>query len=206
MKMHVLVLHCGLNTYISVPHVKEMRDKSVKHKQALQLVNKLCAEMVHLPEKRATPMLLDSILRAAENGINEIVEVIMEMYPLVTFVSEEETGNDVFLWAATNRHENVFSIFYSLSDHLRQAYENRDLWGNNLMHICGKLAPPHRLNLVPGAALQMQRELQWFKVRNSFSCRTAFLVHSFSYMYLSLLYYSAGGGEICPSFSQNRGK
>lgn len=54
--------------------------------------------MVSLPEKKATPMLLDSILRAAENGISEIVEVIMEMYPLVTFASEEETGNDVFLW------------------------------------------------------------------------------------------------------------
>ncbi|GJS97182.1 hypothetical protein Tco_0804150 [Tanacetum coccineum] len=36
----------------------------------------------------------------------------------------------------------------------------------NSVHIAAKLAPPHRLNVVTGTALQMQRELQWFKVRN----------------------------------------
>ncbi|KAI3716438.1 hypothetical protein L1987_67315 [Smallanthus sonchifolius] len=33
----------------------------------------------------------------------------------------------------------------------------------NALHIAAKLAPPHRLNAVTGAALQMQRELQWFQ-------------------------------------------
>ena len=34
----------------------------------------------------------------------------------------------------------------------------------NLLHLAGQLAPIHKLNLVSGAALQMQRELQWFQV------------------------------------------
>ncbi|KAL0442319.1 UNVERIFIED_CONTAM: hypothetical protein Slati_1954600 [Sesamum latifolium] len=34
---------------------------------------------------------------------------------------------------------------------------------NNIMHLAGKLAPPERLKIVSGAALQMQRELLWFK-------------------------------------------
>ncbi|KAG8379790.1 hypothetical protein BUALT_Bualt07G0126000 [Buddleja alternifolia] len=40
----------------------------------------------------------------------------------------------------------------------------RDNSGNSLLHSCATLAPPHKLNLVSGAALQMQRELQWFKM------------------------------------------
>ncbi|CAA2997756.1 Hypothetical predicted protein [Olea europaea subsp. europaea] len=36
--------------------------------------------------------------------------------------------------------------------------------GNNILHLAGKLAPPSRLNTVSaGPALQMQRELLWFK-------------------------------------------
>ena len=38
----------------------------------------------------------------------------------------------------------------------------------NALHIATKLTPPHRLNVVTGAALQMQRELQWFQVYNKF--------------------------------------
>ncbi|CAA2955494.1 Hypothetical predicted protein [Olea europaea subsp. europaea] len=37
---------------------------------------------------------------------------------------------------------------------------------NNIMHLAGEIAPPSRLTIVTGAALQMQRELLWFKVRN----------------------------------------
>ncbi|KAI3932428.1 hypothetical protein MKW92_030705 [Papaver armeniacum] len=37
--------------------------------------------------------------------------------------------------------------------------------GNTILHYAAKLAPPAQLNLVPGVAIQMQRELQWFKVQ-----------------------------------------
>nr|GEZ54320.1 ankyrin repeat family protein [Tanacetum cinerariifolium] len=35
--------------------------------------------------------------------------------------------------------------------------------GNNVLHLAARLAPIHKLNVVSGAALQMQRELQWFE-------------------------------------------
>ena len=34
----------------------------------------------------------------------------------------------------------------------------------NVMHLAGYLAPLNRLNIISVAALQMQRELLWFKV------------------------------------------
>ncbi|KOM45500.1 hypothetical protein LR48_Vigan06g080600 [Vigna angularis] len=38
-----------------------------------------------------------------------------------------------------------------------------DKFGNNLLHLAAHLGPLSDLNLRPGAALQMQREIQWFK-------------------------------------------
>ncbi|XP_028758960.1 ankyrin repeat-containing protein NPR4-like [Neltuma alba] len=38
---------------------------------------------------------------------------------------------------------------------------------NNLLHTAAKLAPPSQLYRIPGAALQMQREWQWFKAVES---------------------------------------
>ncbi|KAJ0778886.1 putative PGG domain-containing protein [Helianthus annuus] len=39
----------------------------------------------------------------------------------------------------------------------------KDKDGNNLLHLAAQLVPIHKLNVVSGAALQMQRELQWFQ-------------------------------------------
>jgi hypothetical protein len=33
-----------------------------------------------------------------------------------------------------------------------------------LLHLAAKLSPPSQLARISGAALQMQRELQWYKV------------------------------------------
>ncbi|CAH1434945.1 unnamed protein product [Lactuca virosa] len=38
-----------------------------------------------------------------------------------------------------------------------------DKKNQNSLHMAANLAPPHRLNVVTGAALQMRHELQWFK-------------------------------------------
>ncbi|XP_022855740.1 uncharacterized protein LOC111376960 [Olea europaea var. sylvestris] len=38
-----------------------------------------------------------------------------------------------------------------------------DKSGNNILHLAAELPPSSRLNIVSGAALQMQRELLWFK-------------------------------------------
>lgn len=35
---------------------------------------------------------------------------------------------------------------------------------DTILHLAAKLAPPAHLRIVPGVALQMQREVQWFKI------------------------------------------
>ncbi|XP_052200463.1 uncharacterized protein LOC127806910 [Diospyros lotus] len=38
-----------------------------------------------------------------------------------------------------------------------------DMEDNSILHLAGTLAPLSKLKLIPGAVLQMQREMQWFQ-------------------------------------------
>lgn len=149
-----------------MPKAKELRKMKTTHQQALELVEYLCNQIVsQLPEREAGAMFRRSMLQAAEHGNSEIVEIIIRSYPMVATSRDRDTGRNIFLLAAGYRFENVINLIYNMSDRKYIFFDSTDKDGNNLLHICGKLAPPHRLNLVAGAALQMQRELQWFKVR-----------------------------------------
>ncbi|XP_059440137.1 ankyrin repeat-containing protein ITN1-like [Corylus avellana] len=70
----------------------------------------------------------------------------------------------IFHFAIKYRQESVFNLIYEIGaskDSLASyATENCK---ENMLHLAGKLAPPDRRNIVSGAALQMQRELLWFK-------------------------------------------
>ncbi|KAH6757813.1 hypothetical protein C2S52_023278 [Perilla frutescens var. hirtella] len=151
-----------------VSEVKELREKKATHEEALQLVDYLCKKIVDLPQIEASEIFRKSIINAAEYGISEIVVKIINNYPMATF-NEDDSGRNIFLLAANYRFENVINLLHNMSDRKNAYFSDcTDNEENNLMHVCGKLAPPNRLNLVPGAALQMQRELQWFKEMENF--------------------------------------
>ncbi|KAG8367152.1 hypothetical protein BUALT_Bualt16G0042900 [Buddleja alternifolia] len=151
-----------------VPRIKGLRDKKLMHKQALELLKNLCQTLESLPESEASIIYRHSIISAAKSGIHEVVEMIIDMFPAALNTVDHENGRNVFLIAARNRFENVFNLIYQMSDRKHQFCGIADYQMNNLMHLCAKLAPPDKLNIVPGAALQMQRELQWFKEMENF--------------------------------------
>ncbi|XP_022851723.1 uncharacterized protein LOC111373415 [Olea europaea var. sylvestris] len=70
--------------------------------------------------------------------------------------------------------------------------------GNNILHLAGKLAPPSRLNTISaGPALQMQRELLWFKVINSHGNSSPSLRREEEHFIASCF---TGGEEDCTAF------
>ncbi|XP_075473778.1 uncharacterized protein LOC142504832 isoform X3 [Primulina tabacum] len=109
-----------------------------------------------------SPLLQRLCLSAASSGNSEIVEEILEYFPHAIW-SIDPMGHNIFLLAVINRRENVFNLLYQMSEHKKLATQLTDNEGNNILHLVGKLAPPAQLNLVSGAALQMQRELHWYK-------------------------------------------
>ncbi|KZV57407.1 ankyrin repeat-containing protein-like [Dorcoceras hygrometricum] len=138
------------------------------HKQALELVRLMCKRIETLPHDEATPLYKIAIIQAADCGIPEVVEAIAEIFPSAIHARNPINDANIFLVAARKRYENVFKLIYQMNDQKHFFYDSKDSSGNNFMHMCAELAPSHKLNLVSGAALQMQRELQWFKEMEKF--------------------------------------
>lgn len=134
------------------------------HEQALRLVKCICKHMEQLRNEKASNIYTEAVLAAAGAGNHEIVEVIVGAFPDAIYAID--SSNQGFLHAAVrNRSEKVFNLLYQTTNH-RYHYSNKyDSSGNSILHLAAFLAPPHKLNLVSGAALQMQREIQWFKVQ-----------------------------------------
>ncbi|KAI4347978.1 hypothetical protein L6164_008746 [Bauhinia variegata] len=58
----------------------------------------------------------------------------------------------------------VFNLIYGVTSSIRDGLSVvKDESRNTALHMAALLAPSEQLNRIPGAALQMQRELQWFK-------------------------------------------
>ncbi|KAF7143339.1 hypothetical protein RHSIM_Rhsim05G0009300 [Rhododendron simsii] len=121
--------------FLLVPCVKRIRHQKQKHQLALQLVRYLITEMLSL------------------NDLNEYDSLATNAIISATSVQR----------AVTERHENIFNLIYQMSDHKHCATLLMDESGNIILHLAGQLAPLKKLNLVNGAVLQMQRELQWFQ-------------------------------------------
>ncbi|KAJ7969330.1 Ankyrin repeat-containing protein [Quillaja saponaria] len=66
--------------------------------------------------------------------------------------------------AVLHRHASIFNLIHelgSIKEIIVAFVDDEDK--NNLLHLAAKLAPTDQLNLVSGAALQMQLELLWYE-------------------------------------------
>ncbi|KAF7142613.1 hypothetical protein RHSIM_Rhsim05G0009000 [Rhododendron simsii] len=158
-KMQAMLWKCSL----LVPCVKRIREQKQKHQQALQLVRYLIKEMLSLNDLNEYDSLAtNAIISATRLGIHEVVEEIVQSVPKLAWVRDSE-NRSLFQRAVIERHENIFNLIYQMSDHKHCATLLMDESGNTILHLAGQLAPLKKLNLVNGAVLQMQRELQWFQ-------------------------------------------
>ncbi|KAM7473577.1 hypothetical protein LguiB_020820 [Lonicera macranthoides] len=146
-----------------LPEVTHIQSIKVMHHQALNLVQRICNEILSLGDATTQASLFASpILLAAELGIHEIVEKIVDAFPDAMF-SRDEESHYMLEVAVINRCENVFNLIYQMNDYKHYPTLLIDEQGNTMLHLAGRLAPPHKLDLKSGAALQMQREWQWFR-------------------------------------------
>ena len=103
---------------------------------------------------------------AAKFGIKQMVQKILDHFPVALYDKDNDKKNVVLL-AVEKRHLKVYK-------HLIERYETKDFifqkvdkkW-NTVLH-CAAMYDEKRTKpwLVPGAALQMQREIKWHEVIN----------------------------------------
>ncbi|KAH9729700.1 ANK REP REGION domain-containing protein [Citrus sinensis] len=106
--------------------------------------------------KRETPILI-----AAKNGITEIVEKILESFPVAIHDINSEKKNIVLL-AVENRQPHVYQLLLKTTIMKDSVFRKVDDQGNSALHLAATLGD-HKPWLIPGAALQMQWELRWYE-------------------------------------------
>ncbi|KAE9448594.1 hypothetical protein C3L33_19508, partial [Rhododendron williamsianum] len=149
-----------------VAPIKSVRETKLLHYQALNLVKRLYYSVEETDLLNAAEILIEPLRNATCVGIHEIVEEILESFPSAIHL-KSETDQSLFHLAIVYRQENVFNLIYQMEEDQRAILSMPDASTNNALHLAGNLTPQQQLLLrasAPGAALQMQRELQWFEV------------------------------------------
>ncbi|KAM3742127.1 hypothetical protein ACB098_07G047300 [Castanea mollissima] len=140
---------------------------------AYQLVEKLWEHVLQLQDwkiseliKKPSRLLFD----AAELGNVEFLIILIRAYPDLIW-KVDQNNRSLFHIAVLYRQEAIFNLIYEIGaikdliaaykDNNNKDKNNND--NNNILHLAGNLAPLSRLQIVSGAALQMQRELLWFQ-------------------------------------------
>ncbi|XP_058225338.1 uncharacterized protein LOC131334379 [Rhododendron vialii] len=142
--------------------IEPIREKKLLHSQALELLRYLCEQAIKLDFSNASRIFRLPLEQATSVGIHEIVEEILRLHPYAVSL-ENHKKQLIFQQAIVYRQEKVFNIIYQLKEYSAIVLSKWDTDDNNALHLAGYVAPPQLLYRRAGAALQMQRELQWFK-------------------------------------------
>ena len=144
-----------------IEHLYEMK---LAHCHSRELLSRMNSQiLISIRKQRETGCVYDAILRAVKEGIFEFVFDILKTNPDLVWSHDEKSAN-IFSVVVQHRRAKIFSLIYGLDTKNSLASCIDDFYGNNLLHMAGMSAVSTSLDHIPGAALQMQRELQWFKV------------------------------------------
>ncbi|PQM36299.1 hypothetical protein Pyn_13232 [Prunus yedoensis var. nudiflora] len=146
--------------------IHDLHEMRLHHVQILKVLRLMCdvVKSRNLDSKQ-TAFVQKAVFRAVERGQVEFIEEMCKANPR-TLMTSDESGRSIFHYAVECRQEKVFNLIYGLSEYDRNGILMRaDMSNNSILHAAGSLSA--HLNHIQGAALQMQRELQWFKVRFS---------------------------------------
>ncbi|CAA3011103.1 ankyrin repeat-containing ITN1-like isoform X1 [Olea europaea subsp. europaea] len=150
--------------HIDMYDFKRLYSSLQMRRQARQLAMELWRIFLTLPTSKILDIIqeIEIFHAAAKFGNVEFLTLLSYSYPDLIWNFDSER-NSIFHIAVTNRQEEVFSLIYHKGIRKDAIALIEDNDGNNILHLAGKKAPRSRLNIVSGPALQMQRELQWFK-------------------------------------------
>lgn len=152
--------------FIAVPSIKHIYDTKLMHTQCPELMKCITREQFnHLDkESEILKLLGNAVLTAAKFGNVEVIAHCVESYPQVIWYYEEKYRSMLHI-AVTHRQVKTFKLLRGYGARTKKlACWWEESTGNNILHQVAISAPPHVLNSVSSAALQIQRELQWFKV------------------------------------------
>ncbi|KAJ6413765.1 hypothetical protein OIU84_006551 [Salix udensis] len=186
---------------IFVPAVKKMYNLKLIHGQAQAVLCCICEQISTLHRSEFKEIgVYKAVFNAVKHGIVEFIVEMIRHYPDIIW-SEDDLNRGIFLYATLQRQEKIFSLIYKMGAKKNSMATSWDKLHNNILHQAAFLAPSSQLDRVSGAALQMQRELQWYKVISLLP-----IVDGNLHIFLNRVCCTAGGGEHCPTQVQRNDK
>ncbi|KAG2697049.1 hypothetical protein I3760_07G087900 [Carya illinoinensis] len=146
---------------------KRLYEMKMVHAQFQQLLHQMCKVIATSTTRVPDPDLFRRssttamFLRAVSAGNFEFVYCMGKANSeLLEFAYGKRRS--IFHSAVEYRQPRIFSLLYSLKK--RDAALNLvDVSKNTILHMAGKLSRETPIQHITGAALQMQKEMQWFK-------------------------------------------
>ncbi|KAF6140385.1 hypothetical protein GIB67_013154 [Kingdonia uniflora] len=147
-----------------VSFIMEVHRTKLMHYRAEKLAQCICIAVSGLEDQAKISDLVNMpFLDAAESGAVEFISACLRHFPALMWIHYK--SHTILHYCIINRQEKVFKLLHHKRIRACQnslaAYQDQN--GNTILHLAAKLAPPEKLKAVSGAALQMQREIQWYK-------------------------------------------
>ncbi|KAG5621859.1 hypothetical protein H5410_007077 [Solanum commersonii] len=148
-------------------------ERYIMKKQGGLLLEELWAECERSGEDKLVELVRwRKLLQfAAIAGNVEFLAVVTHNHPRLLWEFDREWS--VFHYAVFNRQEKVFSLIHQTGGMKNFLLQKYDTNGNNMLHLAGRLGSSNLYDKekimlpsflrVSGAALQMQKEILWFK-------------------------------------------
>ncbi|KAG2673957.1 hypothetical protein I3760_13G113200, partial [Carya illinoinensis] len=142
--------------------IKQLYEMKLIHVQSHKLLCQICEVISNSDEQERTDShVYGAIICAVKSGIIEFVFEMLRENPDLVWTGDER-GRNIFSLAVLHRQAKILSQLFEL--HLSTTRTcSLDVNGNGMLHMAGMSERSTMLNRIPGAALQMQKELQWFK-------------------------------------------
>ncbi|KAM1134763.1 hypothetical protein ACFX19_044556 [Malus domestica] len=143
--------------------INRIRELKLIHVRSREILDCMCGEIKHSNYKdKIADLLRETVFPAVEAGIAELVNSLCKVEP--DLLLADVRGKSIFLYSVECRQEEVYSLIYGVGIRnilTRMLDDNQ----NSMRHYAGMLSPMAlaKLDLIPGAALQMQRARQWYK-------------------------------------------
>ena len=111
-------------------------------------------------------MIQKVLFYAAEEGNIECLIMLIRFDFYLLWKTKDRKS--IFHVAAEKRHESIFYLLNEIGSIGDIIIDGNTENMSNILHLAAELAPKEKLNAISGAALQMQREMLWFKVHIHF--------------------------------------
>ncbi|XP_044469958.1 ankyrin repeat-containing protein ITN1-like [Mangifera indica] len=146
-------------------HLLDRSSKSDLLNQARKLVQLLWTKILEKEGNQVGSYFNDHrdlLFDAAHLGNFIFLAELISIYPDLVH-QKDDHQRTIFHIAIMHRYDDLFKLIHNIgfNKQLLASYLDKD--NNSLLHLAAKYPNPKPVNIVPGAALEMQRELQIFK-------------------------------------------